>query len=126
MSELDNQLNYLLKKTGYSIFDVGMFINPIANCKEFVIGEHYTLQEGDEILTTDKKIVTIASVNSCETYANWFRWIRAIVGDHCIHFVKAKIQYQELIDWNDEEPDEEELLRQGDIAINDIEGSEEE
>lgn len=126
MSEIDNKIKYLLKKTGDKDFDVAMFINPIANREEFVIGEYCTLHKGDEILTMDGKVVTIASVDSCEVDSNWFHWIRSIVGDHCIHLVKARITYRNMFEWNDEEPDEEELLCQGDIAINDIEGSEEE
>ena len=106
MSELDNKIEYLLKKTGDQIFDIGMFINPIANREEFVIGEYCTLHKNDEILTTDNEVVTIVSVDSCEVCTNWFHWIRSIVGDHCIHLAYAKVTYRKMFDWNDEQPKE--------------------
>lgn len=103
MSELDNKIKYLLNKTGDQDFDVGMFINPIAGREEFIIGEYCTLHKDDQFLTTDEKIVTIASVDSCEVDSNWFNWLRSIVGDHCIHFVKARIEYRNIIDWKEGE-----------------------
>lgn len=101
MSELDNKIEYLLKKTGDQKFDVAMFINPIANREEFVIGEYCSLIKGDEILTTDKSVVTINSVNSCKANDNWFKWLRSIVGDYCFHLAKAMVTYDNLFDWEE-------------------------
>ena len=102
MSELDNKIKYLLEKTGDSSFDVGMYINPLANREEFVIGEYCTLNSGDEILTMDEHVVKIGSVESCEHDSNWFHWIRSIVGDYCIHLAKAKVTYRNMIDWGED------------------------
>lgn len=102
MSEVDNKIKYLLKTTGDNDFDVGMFINPIVGREEFIIGEYCTLHKDDEFLTTDDRVVTIASVESCDVHSNWLKWIRSIIGDQCIHFVKARIEYRNVIDWNDE------------------------
>ena len=106
MNELDEKIKYLLKKTGDQSFDVGMFIHPIANREEFVIAEYCTLHVDDEILTTDEKVVTIASVDSCDVDSKWFEWIRSIVGDNCIHLAKARVDYRTMFDWNEEQPEE--------------------
>ncbi len=103
MNELDNKIKYLLKKTDYTSFDVGMYKDPNSGSLGYVIGEYCTLHKGDDILTTDGKIITITQIDTCEVDSKWINWLRLIIGDDCFHLAKARVQYRNLIDWDEEE-----------------------